>query len=123
YTPNSFYLYKQLYDTSGHPIEGAFADLNGDGTVTEEDRYICNNPDPDATFGFASNLNFWNFDFSFNLRASVASRVFNAVNATRAQYGYLDFNGFPSNLPTAVNDTNFLVYNDNQTLLSDNYIE
>lgn len=123
YTPNSFYLFKQLYDAAGAPIEGAFADLNGDGIITDADRYIAYNPDPDMTFGFASNLNVGNFDFSFNMRASIGNRVFNAVDAVRAQYGYLNFNGFASNIPTSVEDTGFLVYNDNRTLLSDNYVE
>jgi iron complex outermembrane receptor protein len=123
WTPNSFFLYKQLYDTNGQPIEGAFADLNGDGIITDSDRYIRNNPDPDATFGLASNLTVGNFDFSFNARASVGNYVYNAVDATKAQYGFLNFNGFPSNLPTGVADTNFLVNNNGRTVLSDNYIE
>lgn len=123
WTPNSFYLFKQLYDTAGHPIEGAFADLDGDGIITDNDRYIRNNPDPDATFGLASNLIVGNFDFSFSARASVGNYVFNAVEATKAQYGFLNFNGFPSNLPTGVVDTGFLVNNNGRTVLSDNYIE
>lgn len=123
WTPNSFFLYKQLYDTAGHPIEGAFADLNGDGIISDSDRYIRDNPDPDATFGLASNLIVGNFDFSFNARASVGNHVFNAVDATKAQYGFLNFNGFPSNVPTSVVDTNFLVNNNGRTVLSDNYIE
>jgi iron complex outermembrane receptor protein len=123
YTPNSFYVYKQLYDTAGDPIESAFADLNGDGIITDKDRYIAYNPDPDAVFGFASSLNVWNFDFSFNLRASLGNHVFNAVNATRSVYGYLNFNGFPSNIPTSVVDTNFSEYNQTETIFSDNYIE
>ncbi len=123
WTPNSFLLYKQLYDTDGHPIEGAFADLNGDGIITDADRYIDKNPDPDATFGLASTLNVGNFDFSFNARASVGNHVYNAVDATKAQYGFLNFNGFPSNLPTGVVDTNFLVNNNGRTVLSDNYLE
>ena len=123
WTPYTYLLYKQLYDASGAPIEGAFADLNGDGIINDDDRYKVNNPDPDATFGFASNLNVGNFDFSFNLRASVGNRVFNAVDATRAQWGYSNFNGFPSNVPTSVNETGFLVNNVRETILSDNYLE
>ena len=30
------------------------------------DRYIRYNGDPDVTFGFASNFNYKNFDFSFH---------------------------------------------------------
>jgi len=123
WTPNTFLLFKQLYDESGMPIQGAFADLNGDGIINDEDRYQAYNPDPDATFGLASNLNWGNFDFSFNLRASVGNRVFNAVDATRAQWGYTNFNGFPSNLPTTVVETDFVNNNVRETILSDNYLE
>ena len=40
YEPYMFYLYHQLYDpATGKPIEGAYADLNGDGVINSEDRY------------------------------------------------------------------------------------
>ena len=76
FTPNSFYVYKQLYNTNGAPIEGAFADLNGDGIITGEDRYIYKNPDPDLLLGFSSTLRYKNFDFGFNLRTSIGNRIF-----------------------------------------------
>jgi len=42
YAPYSFYLYKQLYDSeTGRPIEGLYADLDGDGQITTADRYHC----------------------------------------------------------------------------------
>lgn len=121
FTPYSFYVYKQLYTTAGAPIEGAYADLNGDGIINGDDRYIYKNPDPDATFGFASNMNYKNFDFSFNVRASVGNRIFNAVNATRAQYDLLRDGTVLGNLPTSILDTNFNTTAD--VVLSDMYIE
>lgn len=121
YTPYSFYVYKQLYDTNNTPIEGAYADLNGDGIINGDDRYIYKNPDPDATFGFASNLNYRNLDFSFNFRASIGNRVYNAVNATRAQYDLLQDNGVLGNIPTAVSETNFNTTSN--VVLSDLYVE
>jgi TonB-dependent starch-binding outer membrane protein SusC len=121
YTPRSFYLYKQLYNTAGQPIEGAYADLNADGIINGDDRYIYKNGDPDATFGFASNLNWRNLDFSFNLRASVGNRIFNAVNASRAQYDLLQNNTALGNIPTSVLETNFNTVSD--VVLSDIYVE
>jgi iron complex outermembrane receptor protein len=84
FTPDSFFVYKQLYNTDGSPVDGAFADLSGDGIINENDRYIYKNPDPDAVFGFSSNMNYKNFDFSFFLRASVGNRILNQVDAVRA---------------------------------------
>ena len=121
FTPYSFFMYKQLYNTAGQPIEGAYADLNGDGIINGDDRYIYKNPDPDAIFGFSSTMNYKNLDFSFNLRASVGNRIFNAVNAGRAQYDNLQDNAVLGNIPTSVLSTNFNTTSD--VVLSDLYIE
>lgn len=119
-TPNAFYVYKQLYDTAGAPIEGAYADLNGDGIINGDDRYVYKNPDPDATFGFASNMTYKNWDFSFNMRASVGNRIFNGVNAGNAQLNLLR-NGVLGNIPSNVTSTGFTTTAD--VVLSDIYIE
>lgn len=121
YTPSSFYVYKQLYDTSGTPIEGAYADLNGDGIINGDDRYIYKNPDPDALFGFASTINYRNFDFSFNMRASIGNRIYNAVDAGNAQLNFLRADTALGNIPSSVNNTNFV--NTADVVLSDVYIE
>lgn len=120
FTPNSFLVYKQLY-SNGMPVEGAYADLNTDGIINDQDRYIYRNPDPDATFGFASNLNVYNFDFAFNVRASVGNRVLNAVNASRAQFANLGIDDQLSNIPVSVFDTNFTTTSN--VVLSDLYVE
>lgn len=121
YAPYSFLLYKQLYDAAGKPIEGAYADLNGDGIINSNDKYIYRNPDPKATFGFASNMNYKNLDFSFNLRASVGNRIFNQVAAANAQFAQLTTGNALGNIPTSVLDTNFNTTSD--VVLSDLYVE
>ena len=122
YTPNSFYVFKQLYNTNGMPIQGAYADLNGDGIVNNKDRYIKYNSDPDATLGFASNMNYKNFDFSFNLRASLGNHIYNNVNSTSAYYSLVQNNTVLGNVPYSVLDTNFKEAGSNGTQ-SDIYIE
>ena len=123
YTPNSFFVYKQLYDTAGNPIEGAYADLNGDNIINTNDKYLYKNPDPDFLIGFASSMNYKNIDFSFNLRASVGNRVYNNVNSNNAVFARLQPSGTlaAANIPTAVLETNFT--NALNTLSSDLYIE
>jgi iron complex outermembrane receptor protein len=121
YTPNSFYVYKQLYNESGAPIEGAFADLNGDGIITGLDRYIYKNADPDLLLGFTSNLNYKNFDLSFNLRASIGNRILNTVKSTGSYYSQL-LNGELQNVSTNVLYTNFENQN-GENVLSDMFIE
>ena len=121
YTPNSFFVYKQLYNESGAPIEGAFADLNGDGIITGLDRYIYKNADPDLLLGFTSNLNYKNFDLSFNLRASIGNRILNTVKSTGSYYSQL-LNGELQNVSTNVLYTNFENQN-GENVLSDMFIE
>ncbi|TXE09721.1 TonB-dependent receptor [Seonamhaeicola algicola] len=119
--PNSFSVYKQLYDTAGNPIEGAYADLNGDNVINDDDRYIKENPGADVILGFQSNINYKNFDLSFNMRANLGNYVYNNVNSSRAQLGQLQDNAVLGNVPTSVLNTNFQRTSD--VITSDLYLE
>jgi iron complex outermembrane receptor protein len=121
FTPNSFFVYKQLYDPQGNAIEGAFADLNGDNIINGQDRYIYKNPDPDLLLGFSTNLNYKSFDFGFNLRASIGNRVLNTINSSGSYYSQIA-NGELQNVPTNILSTNFQVQN-GENVLSDMFIE
>ncbi len=121
FAPNSFYVFRQLYNANGQPIEGAYADLNGDNVINNEDRYIYRNQDADVTMGFQSNFSYKNFDFSFNLRASLGNYVYNNVNSSLAQYDLLQDNSALGNIPVSVLDTNFNTTGD--VILSDIYVE
>ena len=121
FAPFSYYVYKQLYNVDGSPIEGAYADLNQDGVINDSDRYIYKKRDADVTMGFQSNLNYKNFDFSFNLRASIGNYMYNNVNSSRAQYDNLQAVTALGNLPVSVLETGFNTTSD--VILSDLYIE
>ena len=121
FAPNAFFMYKQLYDTNGNPIEGAYVDLNGDGILNQQDRYLKEDPQGNVTFGFQSNFNYKNFDLAFNLRASVGNYVYNNVNSSLAQYDLLQDNAVLGNIPTSVLETNFNSTSD--VILSDIYLE
>lgn len=121
HSPNSFSVFKQLYDTSGNPIEGAFVDLNGDNIINDDDRYLKESPGADVILGFQSNINYKNFDFAFNLRANIGNYVYNNVNSSRAQYELLQDNAVLGNLPTTVLNTNFQRTSD--VIISDIYVE
>ena len=121
FAPNSFYVFKQLYDTAGQPIEGAYADLNGDGIINTQDKYLKGNPQADFTFGFHSSIDYKNFDLAFNLRASLGNYVYNNVNSALAQYDLLLDNAVLGNIPTTVLNTNFNSTSD--VIISDIYLE
>ena len=123
WTPNSFYVYNQLYNSNGTPIEGAFADLNGDKIINENDRYIFNNPDPAALLGFQSSMNYKNIDFSFNMRASIGNKNYNNVNSANAYTTLLsDVGGTIANVPSSTFESNF-TSTGNNVIFSDYYIE
>lgn len=119
--PSAFYVFNQIYDADGMPIEGAYADLNGDGIITDDDRYAYRNPMPDVVMGFQSSMEYKNFDFSFNLRASIGNYNYNNVDSGRAQYNFLQDQSQLGNIPRSVLNTNFNVQEN--VILSDIYIE
>jgi iron complex outermembrane receptor protein len=79
YAANSFYVYQQVYDANGKPIENCVVDRNGDGVITPEDRYLYKNPTPPVTMGLSSRVEYKKFDLGFSLRASLGNYVFNDV--------------------------------------------
>lgn len=83
---NSFYVYEQVYDEAGVPIEGLYVDRNEDGVVDSKDLYRFEKPAPDYFFGFTSNLTMGNFDFSFAGRANVGSYAYNNVQSSGGSY-------------------------------------
>jgi iron complex outermembrane receptor protein len=121
FSPSSFYVYKQLYDTAGKPIEGAYADINGDGIVNASDRYIKDNGVPDVTLGFQSSFTYKNLDFAFNLRASIGNYAYNNVNSSTAQYSLLQDQSVLGNIPTTSLDYGFR--NTADVISSDIYLE
>ncbi len=74
---NSFYVFQQAYDSNGKPIENAVVDRNGDGQITQADKYFYKSPAAPVTMGLASRVEYKNFDFSFSLRASLGNYVYN----------------------------------------------
>lgn len=87
FTPNSFLVYEQLYDADNRPIQGAYVDRNNDGKIDTADRYRHKKPAPDYTFGFFSTVNYKNFDFTMNWRASLGNYIFDNVSSN---LGYSD---------------------------------
>ena len=79
YPANSFYVYQQVYDKAGNPIEGQVVDRNADGVISDADKYLYKSPWAPVTMGLASRLDWKNWDFGFSLRASIGNYLFNNV--------------------------------------------
>lgn len=105
YAANSYYVYEQLYDATGAPIEGAFVDQNEDGKITEDDRIIYKNATPDWTLGFGSNLSYKNWTLGMNARVSLGNYVYNNIESDK---GTIENSGsFITNRVSSVYDANF----------------
>ncbi|QUB67976.1 TonB-dependent receptor [Prevotella melaninogenica] len=81
---NSFHVFQQVYDKSGKPIEGVVVDRNGDGKITDADKYYYKAPAAPVTMGFASRFEYRNWDLGFALRASLGNYVYNDAFASVA---------------------------------------
>ncbi len=116
---SSFLVYKQVYDSSGNPLEGVYEDLNNDGVWNDQDKYIFNNPNPDYVFGFSSYLNYGNFDLNFVMRATLGNYVYNNVASANGTQASLYDLGSVRNVHQSYLDTGFR----NQQFFSDYYVQ
>ncbi|MDR1974654.1 MAG: TonB-dependent receptor [Bacteroidales bacterium] len=120
YTPNTFYVYKQLYDAKGNPIEGAYADRNGDGVINESDLYHYKSSAPDFFMGFNFTLRWKNLSLSSSLRASIGNYMYYNTASDVSNYSQIiNPNNFLSN---TTNDIYSSTFNTRQ-LLSDYYVQ
>jgi iron complex outermembrane receptor protein len=92
YPVNSFYIYEQVYDNAGKPIEGLYVDRNGDGKISELDKYQYHKPAPDVFMGINSRFSYKNWDLSFSGRVSLGNYVYNNVNSGNGVSAYM-YNG------------------------------
>lgn len=121
YPSGSFYVYQQVYDQNGKPIEGVYIDRNGDGQINSNDMYLYKNPNPDITMGISSKLYYKNWDFSFSGRANIGNYVYNniAEMTTYNSFKGAISNHYLTNVTSSANENKFT----NQQKLSDYWIE
>ena len=121
---SSFYVYQQVYDENGKPIENEFVDRNGDGTINGDDRYFYKKPTADVLMGLTSRLSYKSWDFSFSLRASLNNYVYNSVEAGGSDCNPTSVYSFGAlnNRPLMGVANNIQSKNDN-TLLSDYFVQ
>ena len=79
YQRGSFFVFKQVYDAAGLPIDGLFADLNRDGSINEKDLYQYKGNNPEFFFGASSSLTYKKWNAGFVLRANIGNYMYNNV--------------------------------------------
>jgi iron complex outermembrane receptor protein len=121
YPMNSFFVYQQVYDNNGNPIEGLYVDRNNDGKITDADRYHYKSPNADWTFGLFTTLSYKKISFSAAGHAAIGNYMYNNVSSNRGVYSnlYRAEGPYLGNVTSDVYDVNF----NNQQYLSDYYVQ
>ncbi|HEX3009247.1 MAG TPA: TonB-dependent receptor [Bacteroidales bacterium] len=120
YAPYMFYVYHQLYDETGKPIEGAYADTNKDGEINSKDLYRYHSPAPDYIFGLSTSLRYKNWNMSTSLRANVGNYAYNGMAMNTGAFGTMSYNAYQlNNLNKSYLETGF----QSRQFLSDYYVE
>lgn len=71
------------------PGDLKFADVNGDGEISEKDRTMIGNPTPDLTYGFNLNVGYKNFDLSVDMMGVYGNEVYRDWDGSAyAQFNY-----------------------------------
>jgi iron complex outermembrane receptor protein len=79
YNRGAFFVYKQVYDQTGKPIDNLFADRNRDGIINERDLYQYKGVDPRMFFGFSTNISTGKWNAGLVARANVGNYMYNNV--------------------------------------------
>ena len=124
YAPYTYYTYQQKYDADGKPLQNEFVDRDGDGSITENDRYMTGKSvSPDFYYGMNLKVTYRNWDFGMNGHGSAGTWVFNdfaSANSTSS----LDLNsGALPNQARLVKKTGFTAPNSGQQWYSDYFLE
>ncbi len=118
--PYMFYLYHQLYDDEGTPIEGCYADITGDGQVNSDDLYHIHKPAPDFILGFSTSVTYKKVTLATSLRANVGNYVYNGTQMNSGALGTITWASSQIlNLSKSYLDTHF----QDRQQLSDYYLE
>ncbi len=75
------WVFRQMYNEAGEPVYNAFADLNQDGKITNDDRYL-RPMRPNYTFGFGFNFSYKQLSLRSSFRGQYGGQIYNARRLT-----------------------------------------
>jgi len=104
---NSFFVFQQVYDENGKPLEGVYVDRNHDGQITDDDRYVYYKPDADVNIGLNTELNYKKWTLSASLRSSLGNYVYNNVASNTEMKADMWTNNFICNRVSTAPYSNF----------------
>lgn len=121
---NSFFVFQQVYDKAGKPIEGLYVDRNGDGQINNADRYYYKSPAAPVIMGLTTKFIYKNWDLSAAFHASIGNYVYYDFLASKASISTsgLYHNSAFSNTSQEAIDLGFTGTTVNNPYLSDYFI-
>lgn len=120
YEPYMYYVYHQLYDKNGKPIEGAYADLNHDGVINSSDLYRYHSRTPDWILGFSTSFNYKKWTLGASFRAELGNYLYNGMAMNTGAFGTVSYNAYQlNNMSRSYLKTGF----NSRQYLSDYYVE
>ncbi len=124
YAPYTYYTYEQKYDPDGNPLQNEFVDRDGNGVITENDRYMTGkSAAPKFYYGLNMKVTWRNWDFGLNGHGAAGTWVFNDFASSNSTSS-LDLNsGALPNQAKLVKKTGFTAPNSVQQWYSDYFLE
>ena len=119
YPMRTFYLFQQVYDTAGNPVNGVYVDRNKDGQITADDKYLGHKPDADVTIGFNTSFSYKNWTAALSGHAAIGNWVYNNVASDTEMLADLWTNSFIGNRVASATKSMF----SQAQYLSDYYLE
>lgn len=115
YAPQTFYVYKQVYDNNGKPVEGVYNKTDKGDLL-----YRYKSANPKLTMGFTSKFGYKQWDMSFVVRSNIGNYVYNNVKSGGGAYNSISTGlGYIGNTNSDYLNTRF----QNSQFFSDYYVE
>jgi len=102
---SSFWVYQQVYDQNGKPLEGVYVDRNADGVINDQDRYYYKKPAADVIMGLTTKFIYKRWDLSLAFHASLGNYVYYNYLSDKGSIsasGLYSNSAFTNTLPEAV---------------------
>jgi TonB-dependent starch-binding outer membrane protein SusC len=120
YNTFSYFVWKQVYDKAGNPIEGLYEDLDGDGIITDRDKYRYKSSEPKALLGVSTGITYKKWTANAVMRGSFENYVYNNVYSNNGvSRQVLNPGNFLGNGSANLLETNFK----NNQFFSDYYVQ
>ena len=102
---SAFWVYQQVYDANGKPLEGVYVDRNADGQINDQDRYYYKKPAADVIMGLTTKFIYKRWDLSLAFHASLGNYVYYNYLSDKGSIsasGLYSNSAFTNTLPEAV---------------------